>query len=269
MSRTLLCALFGLWLAASALPAGAEFRYRWEDTFSAAEQDRLTAWIDETRRALERLVGPLPFDVEVRFQRRDGAAGPVPWAHTTRGRRQGVSFHVDPGFALDAFRRDWTAAHELSHLVLPYLGRSDAWFAEGFASYMQYPVMQAMGTLSAAEARSRLRRNLARAADDYPYPDRPFALAAGRLKEERRFPTLYWGGAAFFLQADAALRAEADTTLLAVLVDYLACCRADRARLEALAAELDQVAGRAVFVPRLGRFRTVAGFPEYRGLIPE
>jgi len=69
----------------------------------------------------------------VHFHRRDaGALG-----HTRRSRRQSVHFYVDPQFSYDALRRDWTASHELSHLVLPYLGAEHIWFAEGFASDMQ------------------------------------------------------------------------------------------------------------------------------------
>ncbi len=180
-------------------------RFVWLDDFSAAEQAKLAVWVEETYAAVVRLAGPLPVPTRVYFHRRDGAREPVPWAHTQRSSRQGVHLHVDPRFPLADFRRDWTAPHELSHLILPYLGRRHAWFAEGFASYLQYAVMQTMGVLSADEARRRYQRNLERAERGYEHPRRPFVAAAPRLRAEGKYPVMYWGGAAYFMQVDRAL----------------------------------------------------------------
>ena len=85
--------------------AGAELRFVWADDFSSAERQRLTAWVDETAAAVESLVGAFPMDVRVHFHRRDGARQPVPWANTQRYRGQGVHFHVNPEFPLQAFRQ--------------------------------------------------------------------------------------------------------------------------------------------------------------------
>lgn len=252
--------------AAEVSPAGPQFV--WRDDFDAAERAKLTAWIVETHAAVTRLAGPFPMPVRVYFHRRDGAREPVPWAHTQRSSRQGVHFHVDPRFPLADFRRDWTAPHELSHLILPNLGRRHAWFAEGFASYLQYPVMQTMGVLSAGEARRRYRRNLERAERDYEHPRRPFVAAAPRLRAEGKYPVMYWGGAAYFMQVDQAL-AEAGSSLRTVLGDYLACCRRNRDGLRSLVGELDRTAGSTVFSDRLREFESQTGFPRYADVIPD
>src|SRR5690606_12588924 len=107
-----------------------------------------------------------------------------------RWRGQHVHFHVDPRHPPEAFRGDWTAPHELSHLILPYLGRPAAWFAEGFASYMQYQVMIAMGLLSEAEAGERYRERIGRAAERYRYPEISFVEAAPRLHDDRQYPVM-------------------------------------------------------------------------------
>jgi len=250
-------------LIVSAGAGGAELRYVWEDDFSASERQRLVAWVDETAAAVESLVGAFPMDVRVHFHRRDGARQPVPWANTQRYRGQGVHLHVNPQFSLQAFRDDWTAPHELSHLMLPYLGRRHAWFAEGFASYMQYRVMQSMGVLTAADAARRYRDRLERAERGYDYPDRPFVDAAPRLRAEGRYPVMYWGGAVYFGQVDAAL-ASHGTSLVAVVRDYMACCRRNHAELTGLIAELDRVSGTTVFADTLARFRATPGFPDFR-----
>tara|TARA_Y100001933_G_scaffold242840_1_gene270929 strand:+ start:2644 stop:3465 length:822 start_codon:yes stop_codon:yes gene_type:complete len=253
-------AVLVLWVTAAGSGRAAELSHVWVDEFSEAERAMLVRWTEEAAAGVEALVGSFPMDVEVHYHRRDGAREPVPWANTRRGRVQGVHFHVDPGFPPSAFRRDWTAPHEFAHLVLPYVGRQHAWFAEGFASFMQYRVMTAMGVLSEEAAAARLRGRLARAARDYDYPDRPFTDAAARLRAQGRYPVMYWGGAAYFLQVDEALRSRG-SDLIAVLRAYTACCRRSRARLEDLIAELDGLSGGSVFSAALTRFRSEPGFP--------
>lgn len=246
--------------------ADAALRFQWQDEFSSAEQRKLVRWVEETHATVEQLVGSYPFDVHIVFHRRDGAREPVPWANTTRGRRQGVNFHVDPRFSLQALRSDWTAAHELSHLAFPYLGSRHAWFAEGFASYMQYQVMQAMGVISPAQAAQRYASKLARAERRYPYPDRSFAAAAPRLRAEGNYPTMYWGGAVYFLQVDAALRARSAKDFIAVLGEYVECCRRHGGELGPLLATLDRLSGSTIFSDYHHGFEVEKGFPRYRGL---
>lgn len=246
--------------------AHAGLQFHWQDVFTAEEQAKLRAWIEETHAAVEHLVGPLPFEVHVFMHRRDGAAEPVPWANTQRSRRQGVHFHVDPRFPPTAFRHDWTAAHELSHLVLPYLGSAYAWFSEGFASYMQYQVMHAQGVLSADAVAQRYRRNLDRARRSYSYPAQPFARAAPRLRAEGKYSTLYWGGAVYFLEVETALRRASGRDLPGLLREYIACCSARRGSLSTLVAELDRLAGSGQFSSQLRRFEATPGFPLYEHL---
>lgn len=249
-----------------AAPADAAVRWHWQDRFDAREREQLRHWITYTVAGLERLVGPLPFELHVTFHRRRSSREPVPWANTERSRRQGVHFHVDPAYPLQAFLDDWTAPHELSHLVVPYLGRRHAWFAEGFASYMQYQVMHAMGVLDADEVRERYRRRLDKAGRQYTYHDRALAEAAPRLQAEGRYPVMYWGGAIYFLRVDAELRGMYDTSLLQVLRDYLACCRQHGASLHELLRQLDAIADADVFVRHLGAFTSERGFPAFEDL---
>lgn len=262
-TRRVMTLFLGAVLAAPvAAPVAAELTFVWEDTFTAAEQSRLEGWIRQTHRAVESVVGPFPMDVHIHMHRREGAREPVPWANTRRYDRQGVNFHVDPGYPPDAFLGDWTAPHELSHLILPYVGRRHAWFAEGFASYMQYRVMQAMGELSAEDAKRRYRRHLERAARRYDYPHRPFVEAAPRLRKARQYPVMYWGGAAYFQQVDEALK-HSGSSLRQVLREYLQCCRRDRAQLGDLLAELDRLAPAPVFTRQHARLATEPGFPDF------
>ncbi len=236
--------------------------FHWEDRFAPSEQEKLESWIVEVDAALTELTGPTPFRKHIHFHRLNEAREPVPWAHTTRGSRQGVHFHVDPAFPLEAFRADWTASHELSHLVIPYLGRRHAWFAEGFASYMQYQVMAASGMVAAQDLETIYRKRFERAAGRYELDELSFADAAERLRAARQYPTLYWGGAVFFWNADRALQAR-DSSLISILRRYLSCCRMANDDLEGLVQRLDELSDSSTFQGELQKFRASPGFPRF------
>jgi hypothetical protein len=251
-------------LPVASSPRDAELKFIYDDRFSDPERLKLEAWITEVVGALQVLVGPLPMDVRFRFARHEGA-GPVPWANTLRGRRQGVRFYVDPTQAVDAFRKDWTAPHELSHLVLPFVGRQHAWFSEGFASFMQYRVMRVMGVLDDEAMAARYRERLDTAASAYSRPNHRFVEAVPQLRAEGLYPTIYWGGASYFLEMEERLHRNG-TSLIGVLAAYMACCRRNEDDLDALVATLDDLAGSTTLSEGLTGFRRLVGFPPYRHL---
>ena len=255
-----------LWLAAQ--PARAEILWHWEGRFSEAEKTQLTQWISQTVAGVESLVAPYPFDIHITFYRAESDASPVPWANTVRSRRQGVNFHVDPERGIEALFEDWTAAHELSHLLLPWVGRSNAWFAEGFASYMQYQVMHAMRVIDDAQMIERYRSKIDQAQRQYDLHELPFVDAAGELVARREYPTMYWGGALYFLRTDQLLQ-QRGSSLLEVLRRFVECCRVRTRGFDGLLAELDRIAGAPLFSEQLAIMRTRAGFPDDSGVWPD
>jgi len=254
--------LAALSLAILPLAAHAELAWHWEDPFSTAEQARLTEWLSTVHESVERAVAPFPFDVHVHFHRADGARSPVPWANTRRSGQQGINVHVDPRYPRDDLLADWTAYHELAHLYLPYLGRRNSWFAEGYASFLQYPLMVAAGVMSEAEMQSAYSRKIRTVAVNYDLPDLTFIDAVPVLRARREYPTAYWGGAIYFLNVDAELRRDGKT-VIDVLRQFVMCCRQGRYGLDSLVEELDRIAEHDAFSRQLTEFRTRKGFPDY------
>lgn len=249
-------------LLATAGTAHAELRWHWESSFNEREKTQLTTWIKQTYQAIETTVAPYPFDVHIYFHRLSGAKEPVPWASTRRTYRQGIDFHVDPSFPQAQFMEDWTAAHELSHLLIPFLGTKNSWYAEGFASFMQYQILHAMKLMSAEDIDRAYKHRLDKAESRYKFDNMPFVLAAIKLRAQRKFPTLYWGGAAYFLQVDRALKAEGGS-LLETLRDYVNCCRRNSSELNALTQQLDRTSGTPIFSRELNILNVQPGFPRH------
>lgn len=241
--------------------AGAALRWHWDDEFSRTEQTQLTQWLEETHRALERYTGTLPFDVHLHLRRATRGNEPVPWANTWRGGEQSLFFYVNTDYPQQAFLDDWTAPHEFAHLIIPYVGGENAWFAEGFASYLQHSVMAELGVIDASEAQQRRGDRMDRAMDRLAGESTPLPENQRRLKAKRAYATFYWGGAVYFERVDSALR-DHNSSLRRVLADYLDCCRMKRtSSLDALVSELDAVAGVSVFAAELAAMRATPGCP--------
>ncbi|MDX1555300.1 MAG: hypothetical protein R3212_04680 [Xanthomonadales bacterium] len=241
-------------------------RWHWEDRFNPGERENLTDWVRHAHAGLERLFGEMPYSYDVHFHRTGRSREPVPWAHTWKyWNRRAVNFYVDPRYSNREFESDWTAYHELSHLMFPYLGRSGMWFAEGIASYLQYQAMYAAGELSWSQAITRYqgRFNAARKyrrLDDYAIVD---LVNIGRRSGSN--VRLYWGGAAYFLEVDRRLHSELGIRLNDVIRDYLDCCFGSRGRgASGMIRTFDRLSGSRIFSDVYRETVKEAGFPETR-----
>lgn len=229
--------------------------WHWEDEFSSAEQQKVEAWLNQVNKATEATLGVYPFDLHFFIHRRDNSSEPVPWASTRRHELQGVDFHIDPTFSLQDFLNDWTAPHEISHLSIPFLGRDQSWFAEGYASFMQYQIMQSMGICSEEEVKSIYAGKIDRCKAAYNR-DEDFISVARELGSKRRYPDMYWGGASFFMKVDSRLKTEQNQTLIRVIKEYLFCCRMDDESFSELIGTWDEILGETLFNDELHKYQT-------------
>jgi hypothetical protein len=225
----------------SPISGKSEFVYKWKDDFTEAEKTKVKKWLDITFSAVKNRIGDYPFDVHLFIYRRDNQSEPCPWANTWRYPNQQVHFHIDPSFSLEEFIEDWTAPHELSHLAIPYIGERETWFSEGFASFMQYQVMEEMGLLNPSQRDSAYSAKVNKAGQFYS-GNQAFGSEAMELRENNNYPAMYWGGASFFLTWNGSLE-KSGTNLCQVFVKYLSCCRKHDRGVTEVVSSLDKSSG--------------------------
>ena len=187
----------------------------------------------------------------------------VPFGRVIRDGGETVQLFINPSRPFSEFMNDWTATHEFSHLMLPYLGARHRWVSEGFAQYYQNVLLARAGTYDDLYAWQKLYEGFERGRKSRPElsPNEVAerGIRAGLMK-------IYWSGAAIALMADVELRERSGgkQTLDTVLRDLQACCLpGDRVWTgEELFAKLDTFVDEPLFMPLYRRYADTAGFPD-------
>ena len=233
------------------------------DPPSAARSRELQDWAAEAAGAALAAFGRFPLPTAtVRIEQRDSRdSSPVPWGQTLR--RDGVSVLLfpRPNAGLQELRGDWTAVHEISHLFHPYLGSDGRWLAEGLASYYQNVLRARVGLMTQADAWKALDAGFGRGRRE------DSGLPLDELSRRHRGTMrVYWAGAAFWLEADLALRGEG-SSLDAVLSRYSQCCLRGTGESDPrdFIAELDRNGGDGVFGRLYERYAVSREFPSLDG----
>jgi hypothetical protein len=239
--------LLGISLSSMARPV---YQLHWQHRFSETQQQQLQQWLDFSADATTALLGPYPFTMQLYLYHRPGKE-PVPWANTWRDGAQQVHFYVDPRFNLSHFQQDWTGYHEMAHLALPFLGKDHAWFAEGFASFMQYQIMAQAGVIDSAT--NAIGAKFARQRQHY-LNQHSMRDNARKLLKARRYAAGYWGGAQFFVIADQLLQQHHKGSLAQLIARYQQCCRLKDDSLEQVIASLDKLSDSQLFSDLLQQF---------------
>lgn len=228
--------------------AGTELRLAAIGQLDAQQHGTIRAWIKETADSVASVYGRFPqptpqiLVLAVGRQRES-----VPWAHVIRGGGTATEFFIDQTRPLNRLREDWTATHELSHMLLPYVTRSDRWLSEGLASYYQNVLRARDGRLSEQQAWQKLHSGFERGRAGTGSGSLAKAARSGRGSTMR----VYWSGAAIMLKADSELRMLSDgrQSLDSALATMQECClnrnRSWRAR--ELLSELDRITGSTIF----------------------
>lgn len=234
------------------------------DSRPSVPPEATRAWVKEAASAILAVHGefpqPDPQVMIVPIGRRNEA---VPFARVLRGGGVALQFYIDPTRPFSEFSEDWTATHEFSHLLLPYVSRRDAWLSEGLASYMQNVLRVRDGRISERTAWDKLYAGFQR------------GIKATQRERASRYESsaregwstmrTYWGGAAIWFLADVELRRRTqgresvDTALTGI---YHCCMDPGRLwRARELMREMDRITGQTVFSELYQRYAKADDFP--------
>lgn len=195
---------------------------------------------------------------------------PVPFGRVIRDGGESVEFFVNHYARIDRFYADWTATHEYSHLLFPYVRRDHRWISEGFAQYLQNVLLARADRYTPERAWQKLYEGFERGRRSRPELS-PNAAAAGGTRSATM--KVYWSGAVLALAADLELRRISDgqASLDTVIVALGDCCLPSARAWSGteLLQKLDELAGEAVFMPLYRRYANTAGFPDYAPLFAE
>ncbi len=192
-----------------------------------------------------------------------GGKSPVPFGRVMRDDGERIELYVNVDRPIEDFYGDWTATHEFSHLMLPYINSRNKWISEGFASYYQNVLMSRAGHYTAAEAWKKLSDGFERGRRSRPEMSLNDAAEAGVRRARMK---IYWSGAAIALLADVQLRERSGgrESLDAVLDDLQRCCLPSIRTWSGpeLFSKLDSFVEEPVFMPLYRRHANRAGFPD-------
>lgn len=179
-----------------------------------------------------------------------------------------IELMINENRPVSEYYDNWTATHEFSHLMLPYIRRPHRWVSEGFASYYQNLLLARAGHYSEQRAWQKLWEGFERGRQSRPdlSPN-----DAGRGGIRTALMKVYWSGASIALMADVELRERSGgaESLDTVLEQLQACCLpADRKWSGTeLFEKLDTFLDEPLFMPLYRRYANTDGFPDARPLL--
>lgn len=246
---------------------GATLRVSLMQPDTPMDDEAILRWVQaaatDVSLAYGRFPNPSPQVVVIPVADGSRGGGAVPFGRVVRDGGETVELFVNQNQPLEAFLDDWTATHEFSHLMLPYVSRQHRWISEGFAQYYQNVLLARSGAYDRQRAWQKLYDGFERGRRARPELS-PNDAAARRSRGSTM--KVYWSGAALALMADVALRehSNGEETLDQVLRRLQSCCLpSDRVWSGTeLFTTLDSLASKPVFMALYNRYANTSGFPD-------
>ena len=192
-----------------------------------------------------------------------GSDRAVPFGRVVRDGGEVVELFVNQDKTAADFMGDWTATHEFSHLMLPYVGSESRWISEGFAQYYQNVLMARSGAYPEDVAWEKIHAGFGRGRDSRPELS-PNDAASRSIRGARM--KVYWTGAAIALLADVELRRRSGgAESLDLVLDRLQSCCLPSERVwtgRELFAVMDSLIDQPLFMPLYDRHANTIGFPD-------
>ena len=245
---------------------GATLRVTLLQTEAKLDEDALVDWVTAAATDVSLAYGYFPNpspQVVIVPVTSSWASSPVPFGRVIRDGGETVELFINPSRSQEEFLGDWTATHEFSHLMVPYLQSDFHWISEGLAQYYQNILMARAGAYDEREAWQKIYAGLERGRKSRPDLS-PNEAASGGVRSSRM--KVYWSGAALALMADVTLRerSNGEESLDTVLQRLQACClpSQDTWTGPEFFAQLDSLIDEPVFMPLYRRYADTVGFPD-------
>jgi len=251
---------------------------QYASTLEKAKHQQTYSWLQLVADALLTVYGEWPKDnFNITIKGSSSRHGPVPWGQVTRGSPDKVLLVVNPESDIQEITNDWTAFHELSHLLIPYRGHGDMWFSEGLATYYQNIIQARAGLLSETDLWFKLASGFERGRKQNQWSHIDLAEISDNMRKYHNFMRVHWSGVHYWLTADIKLRQQSrnNKTLDSMLKQLKYCCQHRSMSAAAIAEELDQLAGVNIFKPMFVEYRSSYAMPGYEpvlaglGVIPD
>lgn len=240
---------------------------QYASTLDKSEQQQIHLWLKQVSDALLTVYGEWPNDkFNITIQHGTSNQSPVPWGQVTRGKPDNVLLVVNPESSIQEIMNDWTAYHELSHLLIPYRGNGDLWFSEGLATYYQNIIQARAGVLSEAELWNKLASGFERGRKQNQWSQKNLAEISDNMHKYRSFMRVHWSGVHYWLTADIKLRQQSQNklTLDNLLKQLKTCCQQKSMSATEIVEQLDQLAGSDIFKPLFLEYRASHVMPDYQ-----
>ncbi len=193
---------------------------------------------------------------------RSWSDAPVPFGRVVRDGGETIELFVNQFRPIEEFYDSWTATHEFSHLMLPYISSRYRWVSEGFASYYQNVLLARAGQYTEQRAWQKLWEGFERGRQSRPELSPNGAARAGIRAATMK---IYWSGAAIAFLADVELRrrSDGDESLDQVLALLAQCCLPSDRMWSGpeLFRKLDTLIEEPLFMPLYRQYANTRGFP--------
>ena len=244
---------------------GARIRLAIPGGLPEAQNEKFRLWIKESVLAVTDVFGifpqPQPQVLVIPIgQRKQATLG----ANVIRGGGLAVVLLVDENRPLEEFTSDWTATHEFSHMLFPYISRRDRWLSEGLASYYQNVLRARNGRLTETQAWQKLYEGFQRGEKG----THGGSLAQATRDGWRSTMRVYWSGAALMLKADMQLRKVSGgrQSLDTALGSLSNCCLENGRtwRAKEMFVQLDRLTATKIFSALYKKYVYSENFPDMR-----
>jgi len=253
--------------------AGAELTITFLGTRNDVDKSAIVEWVRDTADDIALAYGRFPdpsanvvvIPVGNSLERGDA---PVIFGRVVRDGGETVELLINEDIPIAEYYDDWTATHEFSHLMLPYLHGGQRWISEGFAQYYQNVLLLRAGRYSEDHAWQKLYDGFERGRLSAPGLS-PNEAATSDERDTRM--KIYWSGAALALMADVELRRRSGgAESLDIVLDRLQqCCLPSQYTWSGreLFTKLDSLIDEPLFLSLYRQYADASDFPDLQPLL--